>query len=326
MKRYTLKIVTTSLIICLFSLAANATIWRVNLDPDAVADFTTSQAAHDAASPGDTLFIEPAKSSQGPLTLSKQLFIMGVGYFLEDNYPNASYPNAYSTAGPNYPIDYTFNPGSQGSVLTGLYVSSIDISAGNITIKGNYLSGDINLSLGADNCIIENNYVRGFGSSADVTNTVIRNNRFRGTINVNESGMTFYNNILGGGSFTNQLMYNNINIGGNNITLINCVLSNNIDARVGQTGFGTSDGNFGNVAESVIFVGGASTDGEYQLRSGSPAIGAGINGEDCGMFGGSNPYKLSGLPPIPVFTKFTKPGIGNDTTPLQTTISLESNN
>jgi hypothetical protein len=45
--------------------------------------------------------------------------------------------------------------------------------------------------------------------------------------------------------------------------------------------------------------GGNSTDGQWQLKVGSPAIGAGEGGTDIGMFGGEYPYVLSGLPPIP---------------------------
>ena len=38
-----------------------------------------------------------------------------------------------------------------------------------------------------------------------------------------------------------------------------------------------------------------STDGKWQLKDGSPAIGAGMDGVDCGAFGGITPYILSGI-------------------------------
>ena len=47
-----------------------------------------------------------------------------------------------------------------------------------------------------------------------------------------------------------------------------------------------------------------SADGRYQLKALSPAIGAGSNGEDCGMFGGTDPYVLSGMPPVPAIYYF----------------------
>lgn len=40
-------------------------------------------------------------------------------------------------------------------------------------------------------------------------------------------------------------------------------------------------------------------DRDFQLREGSPAIGAGTAGIDQGAFGGDRPYVLSGLPPVP---------------------------
>jgi len=49
-----------------------------------------------------------------------------------------------------------------------------------------------------------------------------------------------------------------------------------------------------------LFLGTGSTDGKWQLKAGSPAIGAGVGGIDCGAFGGLGPYILSGLPTGPV--------------------------
>ena len=86
------------------------------------------------------------------------------------------------------------------------------------------------------------------------------------------------------------------------VTLNNCSLYNNIGA---STQFGTANGNKSSVDLSTVFVcqgGGCSTyssDGMYQLKSGSVAAGAGYGGTDCGMFGGNYPYVLSGVPSVP---------------------------
>ena len=42
-----------------------------------------------------------------------------------------------------------------------------------------------------------------------------------------------------------------------------------------------------------------STDGKWELKAGSPAIGAGSGGIDCGAYGGPAPYILSGIPMLP---------------------------
>jgi len=62
--------------------------------------------------------------------------------------------------------------------------------------------------------------------------------------------------------------------------------------------FGTANNNKANASATALFVGDAteSTDGRWQLKAVSPAIGAGEGGADCGAFGGPNPYILSGLP------------------------------
>ena len=39
-------------------------------------------------------------------------------------------------------------------------------------------------------------------------------------------------------------------------------------------------------AITTVFISSESTDGQYQLKNGSPAKGAGLDGVDCGMFGG----------------------------------------
>ena len=61
-----------------------------------------------------------------------------------------------------------------------------------------------------------------------------------------------------------------------------------------------------------MFVGwpsanGYSFDSRFQLAPGSPAIGAGNDGLDCGVFSGDFPYKLSGIPDIPLTYELNVP-------------------
>lgn len=98
---------------------------------------------------------------------------------------------------------------------------------------------------------------------------------------------------------------------------------NNIDA---GDHFGTENGNQVNVDMSTVFVGTGSTDGQWQLAAGSPAIGAGFNGVDCGMFGGPTPYVLSGIPSIPSIYIFDAPAIGSTAGGLPVRLSVKSRN
>ncbi len=73
-------------------------------------------------------------------------------------------------------------------------------------------------------------------------------------------------------------------------------------------------------------VAGETTDGKFRLKPGSPAIGAGIDGVDLGIFGGPNPYKLSGIPSIPTIYKLEASSLNATTNPFTVTFSTRSNN
>ena len=70
-----------------------------------------------------------------------------------------------------------------------------------------------------------------------------------------------------------------------------------------ETQFPASNNNQQNVDMSTVFVDHDKyIDNGYFLALGSPAIGAGFNGGDCGAFSNDfdgNPYILSGMPNIP---------------------------
>lgn len=71
-----------------FCMAVNGqTIRRVNNNPGVtgVNVYTTIQAAHDAAMAGDIVYVEPSNSSYGDLASTKQLTIIGNGYFISEN-------------------------------------------------------------------------------------------------------------------------------------------------------------------------------------------------------------------------------------------------
>ena len=67
------------------SLHASATVRRVNSAPGSSAAYSTVQAAHDAASPNDTLYLEASAFGYGILSATKKLVILGSGYFLSQN-------------------------------------------------------------------------------------------------------------------------------------------------------------------------------------------------------------------------------------------------
>ena len=54
------KLNTLIAIFILITTIVNAKIWRVNNNSGVIADYTTVQAAHNAASAGDTIHLEPS--------------------------------------------------------------------------------------------------------------------------------------------------------------------------------------------------------------------------------------------------------------------------
>ncbi len=69
---------------------------------------------------------------------------------------------------------------------------------------------------------------------------------------------------------------------------------------------------------------GYSTDGKWQLKTGSPAIGAGVSGVNCGVFGGVTPYVLSGVPNLPHIYQAAIAGTAYSDAGLSCTIKIKS--
>jgi hypothetical protein len=344
----------------LLTLPVSAKIWRVNNNTGVNANFTTLQAAHDGAADGDTLHVEGSPTSYGSITLTKKLVIIGTGYYLGEN------PNTQALKITAKASFVQFNQSSAGSVLIGMDMQGgmIRIFANNIFIKRNLFTspngntsewgagvieiysqnngaGDlgpianvfINQNYGvfllnyypATGVLITNNYLttHGYGDPNSIsyysvrlhqnTEAILKNNVIRGYMQVYNSNVT--NNILVAGAFepNNNLVSNNLGNG---------------------TQFGTANGNKQNVDMATVFIGageGVSPDGKWVLKVGSPAKGAGYGSTtqspvDAGMFGGTTPYVLSGMPPVPSVYFFENQPVGSNADAIDVTIRVKSRN
>jgi hypothetical protein len=354
MKRALSFFVTLCFIVC--TQSASAKIWRVNNNSGVTADFTTLQSAHDGASAGDTLHLEASPYSYGALTCNKKLTILGTGYFLDEN------PNSQAIAQPSKVGTITLNPGAAGTVIMGLdfAASDVNVYAHDIVIRRNKFSnsngtihdhttGTINVyyinnntSFPANNLVVSQNYgvqvvVHYASTGLLITNNYIGHHGYTGdattgaalTIQANAVALV-QNNIFRRGkvsannsSFTNNIMYAGTFSGTGNL------VSNNIAS--GEQ-FGTLNGNMANIAMSTVFVGtgtGISSDGQWKLKVGSPAIGAGYgstaqNPIDAGMFSGHTPYVLAGMPSMPAIYFFENQPVGSNTDPIDVTIKVKS--
>jgi hypothetical protein len=82
----------------------------------------------------------------------------------------------------------------------------------------------------------------------------------------------------------------------NTITFLSPTIQNNIFCGSGYyPAFAPALNNLTNQDLNAMYIGTGSPDGRYALKTLSPAIGAGIGGTDCGIYGGSSPYKPSGI-------------------------------
>jgi len=161
-----------------------------------------------------------------------------------------------------------------------------------------------------NNIIINNNIIRQ-GSRTSATTTY--NSQYAFWMS-NTSYAVITNNIfIGASEAYNSSVANNIQIIGgvsgnfNTSGSFPCILQNNIGH---STQFGTSNGNQSNVTMANVFTytgAGDGVDHYYKLKVNSPALGAGVQGEDCGVFGGAGAMKLSGLPGIPAIFQATVP-------------------
>jgi hypothetical protein len=338
----------------LISVSVQAKIWRVNNNVGIAADFTTLQAAHNGAAAGDTLYLEGSNNHYGSLTSSKQLYIIGPGYFL-DLIPNAQVGMLTAKV-----ESFTLNVGAEGTVIMGVDFNGnyLNIYCNDVTIRKNkfaapgsndplYWAGFINLhsvnnngnNPGASNIIIAQNLGVAISATRPSNNILITNNII--SYNSNYTDNTT-NACLEGGANTVMLVQNNvfrrarISVYGstlaNNIMLAGSFLPNNnlYSNNIGSgTQFGTENGNRSDINMTDVFAGTGTPDEAFKLKPGSPAIGAGYGSTtgkpiDCGVYSGSLPYVVAGQVNMPVIYFFNNQPIGSNTDPIKVSVKVRA--
>lgn len=334
------------LLIAIFSIQLQARIWRVDVATSHNPDFTNLQAAHDGASAGDTLYLAGSGADMGDLILTKQLIIIGNGFFLSEN------PSTQANEFQSRANNITFDPGSEGSKITGIsLIGQISVNTDQVTLSKIFTNQDRSsstitaiISINASNTILEKSFLVNTFTGTSATrrvvgvfsggNNVLSSNYLSGAtpIRALSGGTLIINNVInciynysvvqGSGN----IIKNNIHLGLGSIDIPNNTVLNNIS----DNGLFGTDNNNQNVDISTVFVGYPdqntySTDGRWQLAPSSPAIGTGQNGVDCGMFGGSDPYVLSGIPDIPSIYSFSASDSTGGSTTLEVNIQGKVN-
>lgn len=340
--------------IILAAVQAEAKIWRVNNNAGVVADFSTISAVISSASVvnGDTIHLEPSATTYTGPTINKQLVIIGNGYFLTGAGGNSG---LQATTSESTVSDMTFANGSAGTKLIGLVLQNNSFVGGyngnvNITFEKCRFTGvaPVNFQNRAEifsNIVLRKCFFTTAASTwqaanATLNNVTIENSIFASTVafltGAGTLNFVFRNNhITGVAILSNAYVANSVFASASQNTFTSCNVKNNLFV-VNQTGvttgpLSTNGNNLVSQTLTSIIVNTGSDDGKFQLAAGSPAIGGGVDisgtKPDCGAFGGTDPYKLSGIPGIPTIYALTVPASIPLATPtMNVTISTRNNN
>ncbi len=317
---------TIIITILLFFTASGvfAKIWRVNNNSiytnGCINCFSSLQDVNNSTSvlPGDTIHLEASGTNYNVTTVNKKLVIIGTGYFLNEN--GSLQQNLVTGIVKGIKLD----PGSEGTILTGIPIANhfypdLEINASNIQVISCYVEGDLYFrnrapkvleNITIRQCFIKDEVIEPFYPGGinilKITNSYFGRNVELSAKDINYFG-TFSNNIVEGQlTGSNGMEYfNNIfkrNTEGikedlNSTTNVyNNIFTSSVPSWL------SSSSNI-SIPQATVFVANGSTDGIHQVNP--PTIcpqcytGYPNNTEQIGMFGGTTPYVLSGIAPIP---------------------------
>lgn len=334
------------------SVSSQAKSWRVNNNVGVVADFTNLGAAINSTSvgSGDTVYVEPSatKYAGAGATLNKKLIIIGPGYFLDPAHATNPGNGGLQAVPQEAEVNYFYvGAGASGSkiigvTLDGTYFRGVDdVTYERVRFTGSFhFESGVNSNITMRKCYISNSVAVNFGGSATVSNFICENNVFSYNSQFNLPMLTGSGNIVRNNTFyltnstlvlVNAYFVNNIVASITPFTLTNCTIKNNL-FQVNQTLPGTATNNQVSVNMNDIFVGTGSIDARVKLKAGSLASGAGLTvgavvSPDCGAFGATDPYVLSGIPNVPSIYTFTAPtSIPSGSATMNVTFSTRNNN
>ena len=327
------NVLVSSLILLgiLQATVVQAKVWRVNNTTGVAADFkeVSTAIANALVVNGDTLYVEGTATSYATATLNKKIVIIGSGYLLSGTGANTG----LQAMGQSTKISIlNIDPLGTGSTIMGVSTQFyLNSNVDDITITR--CEGYIGRYNTYPNSKIVNLTINKYIGYIDMVNYTLENPRITNCILTNVVVLnTIINGLIRNNVFTTQVTLANSYITNNIFLSTTNITSSTIKYNIAVTNvLPAANGNQNNVSSAVLFVGTGSGDGRYMLKAGSPAIGAGepINGEtpDVGAFGTADPYRLSGIPPIPSIYMLTVPGsVPAAATSMDITFSTRSNN
>lgn len=307
-------------------------VHTVDNRPGTTAQFTSVQAAHDAAQAGDFIYVHPSPNSYGTLTIRKEIHLRGIGH-------NPELANGEHAILSTITISRNVTEGTfaSGSSISGLEINTIndgnEAAFTNILIQNNRIN--LLSFYQAYNYIIQGNV---FNSTAGFSilfntdshaNNVISHNIFNMVSNTSPTSAIF-NRLIASDTVSNNLIIMNFN-GATNTFFNNCnnpTVNNNMfllgaTAVISSITTNNSTINFQNCltfdygGQSITPLSGSNNidntnpqfinigtpenpgflyNNNYKLAEGSPAIDAGSDGDDLGIFGQGFLFQMRGYP------------------------------
>lgn len=310
MKNQLQKIFAAAILFLSTATTAFSTIHTVDNKANSSADFANLQTAIDAASSGDTLYVEGSPNMYGSVVITKKLAIIGAGYRSSNTqlgFATVIGPIQYDEG-----EDEFGNPVSDpsGSYLTGINLwNAITIVSGtNYLMERNWMALiqlNPNTSAVLRNNIIESVWLYNHLASVMVQNSIIWNGIYstNASSNVIFDHCLFLNNALTNTNaqyitINNSIMFNISTDGLTYSTFNNNISFAGADGIFVDFAYGTNTSNNNLVDVDPLF---STIDGvtfsftdDYRLKEGSPAIGAGSDGTDIGIYGGLFPFPIGG--------------------------------
>jgi hypothetical protein len=327
-------ILTTILAFCAFSIIAQQTFVRQNVTTSI--HYSIGDVFSNALN-GDTIHLPGGAFSIGTLVIDKQLTIFGAGHHPDST--TATYATTL-TGNMTFRTSAASNSTLTGVALTGLLrfgTIATDSDINNFTLRRCQV-GEIVMSFNgstnsqATNIIIDGNTILGNIAGVDAQFVFIQNNLITGYINNFNGNLLVKNNTFFGGTgcpsvlvtdtysgvFENNVFMNN-GLCGNitiNSNVHSSIFTNNVFNANYTFPYGTNigSGNYPGISFTGFFVNETdfafSYTNDYHLTN--PLTHLGNDGTQCGMYGGTSPYKAGAVPVNPHISSKT---IAPQTTP-----------
>jgi len=261
---------------------------------------------------GDTIYLPGGTFQVGNVVFTKKVVVYGAGH-----YPDSAAATGRTVLNGNMNITAT----ASQSMFQGFYLNgniSLGTDAASSNVKGLVIQrcsfGDITLAVNdnynslAENVMIRESVIRSNLNVRYAKDVLIENNFISGALYNTNGSVKVSNNIIFGNGHTlyvvsSVLFENNIFYQAGNFQYASTsnTFRNNVFRMASQlTGSDIGENNLFSV--SSLFVQPATTFDygiNFHLITGSPAIGAGKGGTDCGIYGGPRAYKEAALPSNP---------------------------